>query len=300
MYKVTSIYPHQDRVKVEWNLGKRCNYDCSYCPKEIHDNISKHTDIGILKYSVDQLSMMKNVRLSFTGGEPTVHPFFSDLVEYAKQTIQWVSVTTNGTRKADYYIMLPNDHYVFSLHFEQDWERVVETIVTVAQTGRRMMVNVMAHHLKMNEARLVVEILREHDIMYGVRRIRWGEFDRDDYDDDKYTPDDLAWLLSNTSTVAHNTIINDDAAMTYHANDIIKLHMNDFKGWTCSAGTESLMINWDGDVYRATCRVGGSLGNIYKGGFLPSPGQVICTRNSCTCAADIPLTKIKNEKSNSD
>ena len=27
------------------------------------------------------------------------------------------------------------------------------------------------------------------------------------------------------------------------------------------------MINWDGDVHRATCRVGGSLGNIYKGTF---------------------------------
>jgi MoaA/NifB/PqqE/SkfB family radical SAM enzyme len=238
---------------------------------------------------------MNNVRLSFTGGEPTVHPFFSDLVEYAKQTIPWISVTTNGTRKADYYIMLPADHYVFSLHFEQDWERVLETIITVAATGRRMMVNVMAHHLKMDEARLVVTKLQEHAIMHGVRRIRWGEFDRDDYDDDKYTPDDLSWLLSNTSTVSPNTIINDDPEQTYHANDVIKLHLNEFKGWTCNAGTESIMINWDGEVYRATCRVGGSLGNIYKGNFLTDPGSVICTRNSCTCAADIPLTKIKND-----
>ena len=33
--------------------GKRCNYDCSYCPAEIHDNFSKHTDIKILKNAVD-------------------------------------------------------------------------------------------------------------------------------------------------------------------------------------------------------------------------------------------------------
>jgi hypothetical protein len=26
MYKVTSVWPHQDQLKVEWNLGKRCNY----------------------------------------------------------------------------------------------------------------------------------------------------------------------------------------------------------------------------------------------------------------------------------
>ena len=50
MFKVEHLYPHiQQSVKVEWNLGKRCNYDCSYCPPVIHDNTSPHTDIQILK-----------------------------------------------------------------------------------------------------------------------------------------------------------------------------------------------------------------------------------------------------------
>ena len=49
MYKITSRWPHQGSIKIEWNLGKRCNFDCSYCPSEIHDNTSPHTDIEILK-----------------------------------------------------------------------------------------------------------------------------------------------------------------------------------------------------------------------------------------------------------
>jgi len=53
------------------------------------------------------------------------------------------------------------------------------------------------------------------------------------------------------------------------------------------------MINWDGEVYRATCRVGGSLGNIYEGNFENPSDSITCTRNWCTCAADIPITKIK-------
>ena len=53
------------------------------------------------------------------------------------------------------------------------------------------------------------------------------------------------------------------------------------------------MINWDGDVHRATCRVGGSLGNIYQGDFEIPEQAIICTRKWCTCAADIPLTKVK-------
>jgi MoaA/NifB/PqqE/SkfB family radical SAM enzyme len=78
-----------------------------------------------------------------------------------------------------------------------------------------------------------------------------------------------------------------------HANDIIKHNLNQFEGWRCSAGIESLMINWDGEVHRATCRVGGSLGNIYEGSFEQPEDWIICTRKFCTCAADIPLSKVK-------
>jgi hypothetical protein len=35
------------------------------------------------------------------------------------------------------------------------------------------------------------------------------------------------------------------------------------------------------------------LGNIYEGTFLQPLNPVICDRNFCTCAADIPITKVK-------
>ena len=85
MFKVENKYPHYaESVKVEWNLGKRCNYDCSYCPAEIHDNYSEHTPIHILKNTVDELSKIKNVRISLTGGEPFVHPDITQLLAYAR------------------------------------------------------------------------------------------------------------------------------------------------------------------------------------------------------------------------
>ena len=56
MYKVISKWPHQNSIHVEWNLGKRCNFDCSYCPAEIHDNTSPHTNIKVLIDAVDALA----------------------------------------------------------------------------------------------------------------------------------------------------------------------------------------------------------------------------------------------------
>lgn len=299
MYKVTSRWPHQDSIKIEWNLGKRCNYDCSYCPSIIHDNSSPHTNIHVLTNVVDQLlEIGKPIRLSFTGGEPTIHPRFEELISYAKnQGIGWISVTTNGTRQPDWYEEQRVDQYVFSLHFEHDWRRALNNITTLFQTVEEcniptnIMVNVMAHHNYMNEVKFVVAKLQHDRIPYVIRRIRWTEDDHNVFDDMRYNYNDLDWILEREATVKANCVIDDDPAKMYHANDIIKLHLNEYQGWTCAAGIESLMINWDGDVHRATCRVGGSLGNIYTGTFTIPTKPVTCTRNNCTCAADIPLTK---------
>ena len=296
MIKITSSWPHQDQIKVEWNLGKRCNYDCTYCPSSIHDNYSPHTDINILESTVDKLSQLgKPIRISFTGGEPCVHPHIEDLLEYCRRRdIFWVNLTTNGTRPARWYLQneMYFNHLVFSLHFEYDWKRVVRTINEFYDdTQTDFFVNVMAHHNHMDDVRKVVKEFREKSIRFAVRRIRWTEGDHNVFDDMRYDGNDLEWIIAQDATVKPNCRIDDEQVM--HANDVIKLHKNNFKGWKCNAGIESLMINWDGDVHRATCRVGGSLGNIYTGTFTVPTEHIICTRNSCTCAADIPLSKEK-------
>jgi MoaA/NifB/PqqE/SkfB family radical SAM enzyme len=105
----------------------------------------------------------------------------------------------------------------------------------------------------------------------------------------RYDGKDLEWIISKDATVKPNCRIDNEIVM--HANDVIKNRSNQFKGWSCNAGLESLMINWDGEVHRATCRVGGSLGNIYNDTFVVPTESIVCTRDFCTCAADIPLTK---------
>ena len=292
MLSITSRWPHQGSIKIEWNLGKRCNYDCSYCPSSIHDNTSPHTDIEILKATVDKLMTLgKPIRLSFTGGEPCVHPKFDELVKYCKHVgISWISVTTNGTRPYEFYASLPVDQYVFSIHFEYDVERILDTILKVVESTKiKVVAQIMAHHNHMLNVRTVRTMLMNQQVPNTVRRIRWTQGDHDLFDDMRYHPDDLNWIKEQDATVQGNCVI--DSERIIHANDVIKLHLNKFKGWTCTAGLESLMINWDGEVHRATCRVGGSLGNIYESTFVVPSDPVICTRDWCTCAADIPLSK---------
>lgn len=293
MNHIKSLWHHPNSIKIEWNLGKRCNYDCSYCPSLIHDLHSSHTDISILKATIDTLTTIpKNLRISLTGGEPTVHPKIDELLEYMQNSdVSWVNMTTNGTRPSKWYIENQQyfSHCIFSLHFEFEWQRVVNTIIDFKKnTTKDFFVNIMAHHMHMQSVKTVTDIFNSNDIKYTLRRIRWTESDHDTFNDSKYTDHDLEWLINNDSTAKPNVLYND---RKMHTNDVIKLHLNKFKDWTCAAGLESLMINWDGEVHRATCRVGGSLGNIYKNTFIVPTDNVICTRNWCTCAPDISITK---------
>jgi MoaA/NifB/PqqE/SkfB family radical SAM enzyme len=296
MFKVTSRWPHQGSIKIEWNLGKRCNYDCSYCPASIHDNSSPHTDIEILKATVDKLMTLgKPIRLSFTGGEPTVHPKFKELVKYCNHVgVSWISVTTNGTLPYEFYASLDVDQLLFSIHLEYDWKRVFNTLESITDSTKiKVIAQIMAHHDHMDAVLQLRAKCLLAEIPSTVRRIRWTEGDHDLFDDMRYHPNDLIWIKEQDATVQGNCVI--DGEQIIHANDVIKLHLNKYKDWTCSAGLESLMINWDGEVHRATCRVGGSLGNIYQNTFVAPSDPVKCTRDWCTCAADIPLTKYKPE-----
>lgn len=297
MYKVESRWEgHKDSIKVEWNIGKRCNLDCTYCPAEIHDNISPHTNVKVMIDTIDALAEIdKPIRLSLTGGEPCVHPHILEIVEHAVQRLDWISITTNATLPHKLYARLPVSHYVFSLHVEDtdNWERCANNILYFSQlneTERKIpfQINLMAHHKFMDRVKHCATLFDSHLVPYVVRRIRWTE-KHDWFDDMKYESKDLEWIINQTATVKENCIIDDEELI--HANDIIKLHKNQFQGWTCNAGIESLMINWDGEVHRATCRVGGSLGNIYDGSFEMPEDPIVCTRKWCTCAADIPLTK---------
>ena len=112
------------KLTIDWFIGKRCNYDCSYCTPDIHDNSSPHLPLdSLINASNAFLKNFKpsNVKIGFTGGEPTVNPYFYDYCKHLFELgIRKISVTTNGTRTTKYFFDLWEfvNNYTFSQHFE--------------------------------------------------------------------------------------------------------------------------------------------------------------------------------------
>jgi hypothetical protein len=145
---------------------------------------------------------------------------------------------------------------------------------------------------RLKDVKDACEALLDAGIRYALRPIRWTKTHDDFEDMIHYSEEEKEFLAVSNHTPPKNILIDD--TLHCNVNDLLINKTNQFKGWSCMVGVESLMINWDGAVHRATCRVGGSLGNIYQGKFEMPKDPITCTRNWCTCAADIAITKNKN------
>ena len=119
---------------VDWYIGKRCNFSCSYCVDYLHDNHSPHVPLENMKILADAIidKHGHNVYWSLTGGEPTINPKFMDLCKYIKNErgARHISLTTNGSRTAKYLKELYQyiDGITLSFHFEHLQDRIDEFI----------------------------------------------------------------------------------------------------------------------------------------------------------------------------
>ena len=171
---------------VIWDLGRRCTYACTYCPPHRANKISPIVEFKDLKASMDFLDQYVKIyegmrgrpytkrKLSFTGGEPTLHPGFLKFAKYIKETYgnrYEVGVTTNGmfsTRQANLYKNL--DNQTISYHAEATPEEkkiVIDNIYLI----KPRQVNVMFHKDYFDECIKLCEDLEKAGIKYIPRRI---------------------------------------------------------------------------------------------------------------------------------
>ena len=117
-------------MMIDWYIGKRCNFSCSYCADFIHDNYSAHVPFEKMKIFVDKIVERygTNITWSLTGGEPTLNPDFIKLLEYLQDKKYHISVCTNGSRSMEYLIRMYElvDNITYSLHFEHITPRLDE------------------------------------------------------------------------------------------------------------------------------------------------------------------------------
>lgn len=102
--QISQLY--RDLFCVSWILGRFCNYSCSYCWPYASSKQKDHQPLDKIISTIDSIKSQSRVRdfnsfhFSFSGGEPTMHPQYLEILKYLNNdtentNYQSVHMTTN-------------------------------------------------------------------------------------------------------------------------------------------------------------------------------------------------------------
>lgn len=195
MNSIISVKPTEPSIAITWMIGSRCNYDCMYCPTELHDTTSKHPDLEQLKTVWQNIYKKTNkqglpYKISFTGGEVTANKSFLPLIEYLKSedfNVQQIFITTNGSASLNYYKKLSTlvNGISFSIHSEfieeqSFFEKVVAINDLMIRPERSVHVNIMNEFWNADRIKLYVNWLTAKNISHSINEIDYSTQTRPD------------------------------------------------------------------------------------------------------------------------
>ena len=150
------------RNYIHWDVSTQCQLKCSYC--YAIDEYGLDKDWGKIDSWTRQKLVLRNIKnstlpvfLGLLGGEPTIHPQYTELVDMAYDAISQhedgrLYITTNGLQTNEFFEKhkeYKNLYFLWSIHFEYVSESLIENIFKNIQIcidkGFRNKVNVMLH-----------------------------------------------------------------------------------------------------------------------------------------------------------
>lgn len=167
---------YKDIFTVSWLLGRYCNYRCSYCWPYARSDTKDHRPTELCLKTIDEIKRQARERnfnsfhFSLSGGEPTFHPGYIDILNYLNED----SDNTNYT----------------SVHMTSNMSRPLkwfeEKYCSAVSKFHRASITASLHteHVdtkeKMQEFADKLILCQEHDVQITINMVMVPEwFDRD-------------------------------------------------------------------------------------------------------------------------
>jgi organic radical activating enzyme len=248
------------------------------------------------------------INLSISGGEPTLSPHLPELVDMFYHRGHTITITSNGVRTADWWrrIAPKMSSISFSYHPSYHKDNFIENC-TAAAEHTYATVRVMMDSRYFDQAVDMYRQLIEHPTL-ALEAVRIVPETSRRMTGAEYTERQLAWINKFSMPIYKNRYLA--AVKPTHmgasyfwsdgtvdkrgrSNHLIATRQNDFRGWDCNMGIESLFFGWDGWVKGANCMQNSKLFHIndHAGHELPYRAE-ICTQPQCDCGTDVNLSKV--------
>lgn len=333
MPKLVSVRgPHArapiNNIRVQWNMGNQCNYNCEYCPAILHDGSKPWLSLDTYLHTVDKLcthynNQGKRVDFELIGGEVTVMPGFEDIIrkisEYNAHSVVFTNAsrTINWWSKAKHYL----NGVVITFHPQSQDRQHLVNVINEIKDYVTIDINIAGVAGEVESLGEWVEDLRclfkdcvhnRYDSVSICVKTMYAKLLGRNSKQETYWPYTEAELEvlrrpgikpqplpegSNSPppdpTAWMTEFLYDDGTAKYvQSHLIVNEGLNKFKGMKCSLGFESVNIDATGDIYSSWC--GAKLfGNIASldNWQLPS-SETECPFDFCNNISDIAITKV--------
>lgn len=311
---------HGDVLHICWMIHNACNHKCSYCHPNTYAGSFKWLNYEKVIHFLDRVFQhyenKDNILFSFTGGEPTLWPDFLRLCEYLKGKGCEVGMTTNGSRRHQFFEKSAPYFDWISLSYHPEFTRddhmlgTIRTLMKHTPLGLRLMMH-KEKHLWDKCIKFVDKVKEIEDI--PVIHIEYAPLiddfatehpsamEYEPWQQELFKPENISFTLikdrkSPVLDIQHvignfQGLYDNGETFAFMPNDIVAHGQNNFKGWSCYVGVDQLFIDSWGFIYGSNCKAGGSLGSINDTHWEFPTQPLICPKTFCACNTDIMTRK---------
>ena len=319
-----------DNIRVQWNMGNSCNYECEYCPSILHDGSKPWLPLESYLTTIERLSqhynnLGKRVDFELIGGEVTVIPGFEDIIRKISEYDTHNVVFTNGSRTVKWWRKAKEymDTVILTYHpLTQDKQHLIDVINEIKE-DINIEINIAGIGGQVEELGELVEELRSlfKDCKYNnynnvsicvktmYKKLLGARSKQETYWE--YSNKELAILQRpgiKPQESVHNhenkpqenvpdptawmtEFLYEDGTVKYVQNhQIINEGLNQFKGMKCHIGYESINIDATGEIYSSWCGAA-NFGNISNNNWQLLESKPRCPFDYCNNISDISITK---------
>jgi Radical SAM superfamily/4Fe-4S single cluster domain len=293
---------------ISWILGRFCNYKCSYCWPYARTDQVDHQPIEVYKHTVDEIKRQARqngfteFHWSFSGGEPTAYKQLLDLVRHLDDGVQTpyqsIHMTTNlspGSKWWKNWVDATNvlQRRSITASFHDEFAREQEfgdKCLQLMYNGVHVTINQVMVPDKFYETLERCERFRARGINVTLKP---QSNESASAVVEGYTQDMIDIMQNDFEQQEGYQIKLNDGTQDYfidQAERFNALGFNQFAGWTCNSGYQSVIIRGN-EVKRAYSCFDEPLGNLEKFTLFSSPK--ICTTTQCVSSADSKIPKCK-------
>lgn len=313
--EVISLTSVKNVISVNWAITNKCNYKCEYCHPDLRNGSIKTPKLEDAIKFVDQVFKYAKKKgqlayFEFGGGEVTLLKYFIALLEYVHNKGGRTSVISNGSKRVEWW--KDNAKYMDGVNLSYHINDVRNNIhfINVARIleksqNTRLNINIMMYPERFNECLLFANKLRSkvrcsinlQPLYYGFGSAKiegmynYSAFQMEVMNAFKGRKDDKDLDESRALLNVEHV----DGSISQLSTDYLKNNnLNNFLGWDCYVGVESLVVRFSGEVLRAWC-YDEVIGSIYDEEFNLPNKPIECATEICHCGADISTTKVNNK-----